>query len=176
MSGLELVGFVASLVQLITTGIKVADAIRIVYHRYRHGSVGAESHLCNIQHVVATATIIKESRILHTELVYRHVRAILAHTEELQRVLVAVSNAYQRSPFHHYWTALRGGEERIIKTIFCNLEREKTSLILLITSSSTNILDQIHTAIEHIHSCSHTTMPPDNAAPTRMKGWVSFSA
>ena len=154
MSGLELLGLIASIAQLITTGVQVADAIKTISHRYRHGPLRAESHLRNIQHVVAAAKIVKESHTLHTELIHTHVCALLTHTEQLQNVLVAVSKAYQRSPFHRYWTAFRGGKEKIIDRIFQSLEKEKTSLILLITGSSTSILGRINTAIEHIHSCS----------------------
>jgi len=130
MSGIEAVGVLASIAQLLEFGLKLTSLINDVYNRIEEAP---EKVLLHTTHIKQLIHLIQEQSELQNPTVHSHVRTTLAEAEKLQQILQRMVEDYTKgSGKKRLWKALVGREERRMVASLERLEKEKSALILCI--------------------------------------------
>ena len=87
MSGIEAIGVLASIGQLLEFGLKITSLINDVYIRIKDAPEKVLLHTAHIKQLVETACLIQEESELQNPIVHSHVRATLEEAAKLQRIL-----------------------------------------------------------------------------------------
>ncbi|TVY87774.1 hypothetical protein LAWI1_G006406 [Lachnellula willkommii] len=148
MSGIEAIGVLASIGQLLEFGLKITSLINDVYNRVKDAPEKVLLHTAHIKQLVETACLIQEESELQNPLVHSHVRATLQEAEKLQRILERMVVDYTKgSGKKRLWKTLVGREERRMIASFDRLEKEKSALILCISFTHTETLGIIRDSV-----------------------------
>ena len=136
MSGVEAVGLIASISQLVVYGIKIATCLSEICQRVRDSSRRIAQHSGQVRQLVIIVQYI-ENYVDHRSLQTAHFRAQIDATLEQARSLSAtleqLRNDYSRGTIRKYWKTIQGGKEKEILANFDRLEKEKSSLLLCIS-------------------------------------------
>jgi hypothetical protein len=151
MSGLEVLGVLASIVQLLDCGLKISLLVREIYSKVRDAPESVSIHTAQIRQLVDTARFIERSRDLQNPRVDFHIKATLAEAERLLQILEHMVNDYSKgSNKRRIWkTLIRAGERQML-TGFERLEKEKTALILCINFVHTETLGNISDGVNEL--------------------------
>jgi hypothetical protein len=145
ISGLEIVGVLASVSQLLDYSLIIMSPFSEIYSRVKDAPEGAHRHLAQIYQLIETARLIQQQSELYCKLlVHIHVKSTLDEEGKLQKILDRVLLDYtQSSRKKRVWKAILGDKERRMVTCFDRLKKEKTALILCITCSQGETLQYI---------------------------------
>ncbi|KAI9795226.1 MAG: hypothetical protein M1833_007308 [Piccolia ochrophora] len=152
MSGLEIVGVVASAAQLANYCIKISVAIPELYRSVRYASERIGPLTEQIRQLIVTTELVEQHRELQTANVHYHVEATLVEAIALDTILNQASQQYSQGSVRRYWKALSANKEKQIDQSFDKIEREKSALILSITTIHTGILCSIQGGVDFIGS------------------------
>ena len=147
MSGVEVLGLLASVSQLVVYGIKITTCLSEICQRARDTSLRIAQHSGQIRQLVIILQYIENQVGNHQFLRTAHVRAQIDATLEqaisLSATLEQLRNDYSRGIIRKYWKTIQGGKEKEILANFDRLEKEKSSLLLCISVVHMDILGNI---------------------------------
>lgn len=134
MSGLEVLGAAASVVQIVDLTARFSSSLWEIYRRIREGPTTLRYRMEEIERLLGTANFIEEnSDLFSTPLFRSNLSLALAEAEELKAILDKVYRDYSQGKVaKRYWKLAKGGKERQISSRLGRLESAKTSLILSI--------------------------------------------
>ena len=158
MSGIEVVGLLASLSQLTSYGIKITISIKDIYQRVQNAPQKIQEHAQQIRQLINIATTIKRHTFLHHKEVEIHVEATLGQAKSLKNTLDDIQSEYLRGSVRKYWNILRKSQEKEILASFERLEKEKSALQLCISFNHTILLGNIQNSIDELHEISGAVM------------------
>ena len=150
MSGIELLGILASATQLADYSIRIASAISEIYKRVKNAPERIRQYSVQIDELSRTASLIGKHPQLQTDSVHAHLKSTLREAEHLFRVLERVQEVYTRKSVQRYWKSLQGWKEKEIIATFDRLEQEKTALALSIAVIHTNLLCSIEGGVHDL--------------------------
>lgn len=133
MSGLEVLGAVASAVQLAQVSLAVAVSLQSLISRIRDARDILQVRLQQIESLIAIANIISSKPQLQTPEIHGAVQRCLKEIETLKAALAGPAGTAGRLK---RWRHVFGGlvmEDRIVE-IMARLEKEKSALILCINT------------------------------------------
>ena len=144
MSGLEVIGVVASASQLVRYILEIIDYTRTIWAFIKGASCPFQQHREHLESLISVIGTIRQTPFLQTRTVQTHLKALLNRTETLCATLRRYSTDLTRSTIGKIWTALQAhkAEAQILKDL-ASLERHKSSLLLCITSSHGLVLHQL---------------------------------
>ena len=142
MSGIELVGLLASASQLVIYSIKITTSLSEIYQRIQDAPLKIKQHSDQIKQLIDTSEFVRQHPLLQTDQVHIHINATLEQAKCLSTVLEQLSKDYTRGSIRRYWKILTANKEKEILANFDRLEKEKSALVLSISVAQTDILGQ----------------------------------
>ena len=145
MSGFEVLGVVASASQLIRYTCEIIDYTRSVFAYMKGKSCQFQQHREHLEALVSAVEVIRQTPLLQTRLIRDHLAVLLGRTEILRTALRLYTTVDPpQKLFRVFWTALRAPTVagQILKDLAI-LERDKSNLLLCITSSYGIVLHEI---------------------------------
>lgn len=149
MSGFEVIGVVASASQIIKYTAEIIDYIRSVFDFVTGTSCQFEQHREHLEALILTVKTIRQTPLLQTSLVRDHLEVLLRQSKTLGQVLRRYTVNLPRKSFRRIWTALfvHKAEGQILRGL-ASLERDKSNLLLCLTSSYGIVLHEIKERID----------------------------
>jgi hypothetical protein len=135
MSGLEILGALASAVQLADTCLKITISASELFTRVRGAPETIRTRIAQIEQLIEIARLIEHNSALQTPLIGSVLDRCREDTNNLLGILKKLDTEATARKVVKYWTALLGvTKEKKILGIFERLEERKSSLILCIAS------------------------------------------
>lgn len=134
MSGIEIVGLLASIAQLAHYVQNIREFLQEIRIQVRSGSRSLEQRLDQLDRVLDTVREIEKNPSFHTPSIGRHLKAIVVQIESLQTVLGRPRTSKQQVTWRKFLNAYKEiRAEKQICIIFTKLEEEKSTLQLSMT-------------------------------------------
>lgn len=160
MTGVEILGLLASLSQLAAYTINITTSIAEIYHRVQDAPQRIQQHIQQISHLIDTARLIEKHRLLQTDSICAHVNSTLDQAIQVCRIVDKFKGDYdRRSSIRKYWTALKGTKEKEILASLKRLEQEKSALLLCISIVHTDLLGNLQGNYDLPNQYSRLRMP-----------------
>lgn len=135
MSGLEVLGAVASAVQLADTCLKIATCTVDLFSRIRDAPETIRKRIVAVEQLVEIARLIEHNPSLQTPLIASVLARARAEADQLFEILTKIDAQPTAGKVVKYWKALEGvTKEKRIMTICDRLQEIKASLTLNIAS------------------------------------------
>ncbi|KAG6997464.1 hypothetical protein G7Y79_00040g076290 [Physcia stellaris] len=144
MSGIEVIGVIASASQLVRYVLDIIDYTKTVSVLIKSSSCPFQHHRQHLENLVLAVETIRRTPILQTSLIETHLQTLLSRTASLRNTLKPFTRVARQTALGKIWTAIQAhkAEGQILKDLNI-LERDKSNLVLCITSSYGNILHDI---------------------------------
>jgi len=134
MSGLEVLGAVASAVQLATLSHQLITSISTLCTQLKDTPINLKQRISQIESLIEVTKLIECSPQLQTVEIASVVRRCIVDAEALIEVLKGLRVRQRDGLVGRYWKAVGGlKKEGKILAVFGSLEREKSALVLCIT-------------------------------------------
>jgi hypothetical protein len=150
MSGVEVVGIIASAAQLAQYGLLFIGFLSATHEKIRDAPGEIEQHLSQIHQLLGIIDYIQQSTSPQNPIVLTNLDFIHRQAKQLADVLNRILRRYRKSSIKFYWQIVRGREEKQISAIFGNLEKTKSALTLYVASSQKDLLDDINTSLARL--------------------------
>ncbi|KAF2489622.1 hypothetical protein BU16DRAFT_160973 [Lophium mytilinum] len=133
MAGIEVLGVIASVGQIIHYGGVIVIGLHDLYQQAQHAPERYAQLANQVEQLVHTAQLIAETEALKTDLVRRHLDTLLDTVKSLDHTIKRALKDTSKRPGKRYWRAIWSShrEEKISKG-FSRLEENKSSLVLCI--------------------------------------------
>ena len=145
MSGIEVVGAIASSSQLVRYLIEIIEYTRSISNHIKESSCPFQQYRRNLESLLSTVTAIVNTPYLQTDSVRDHLDTLEARAKSLKTTLQRYPTALPQKAVKRFWTALlaQRSEAQIVRD-FTALERDKSNLLLCITTSFGGVLHDIN--------------------------------
>ena len=135
MSGLEVLGAVASAVQLADACLKIATCAVDLFSRVRDAPETIRKRIVAVEQLVEIARLIEHNPSLQTPLIASVLTRARADADQLFEILTKIDAQPSAGKVVKYWKALEGiTREKRILAICDRLQENKTLLTLYIAS------------------------------------------
>ena len=143
MSGLEVIGVVASASQLVRYLLEIIDYTKRIWTLTKGVSCPFQQHRENLESLISAVETIRQTSFLQTHIIESHLKALLDRTQIVRATLRRYSSD-TRNSVRKIWAALTAhkAETQVLKDL-ASIERDKSNLLLHITSSYANVLYEI---------------------------------
>ncbi|KAF4151741.1 hypothetical protein CNMCM6069_003174 [Aspergillus lentulus] len=167
MSGVEILGAIAAAAQLAELAINIVSKIEKVRHvRQEYGKFSLQ-----VNHLFATAQLIRNCPALQTDEVRIHLSDTVSEAEALLSVLNTATQQFAVKSFaRKYWGVIKRQDQRVILFHFENLQKHKTALILCISAINSTQLSTLQEGIEKLATAVDSASPaqnPRSESPTK---------
>ena len=142
MSGIEVVGLLASASQLVIYSIKITTSLSEICQRVQDAPLIVKQRSDQIKQLISTAEQIQQNRLLQTAHVLTHLNETLEQAKTLSTTLERLAKAYSCGSIRRCWKILIATKEKAILANFDRLEKEKSALVLSIAVAQTDLLAQ----------------------------------
>lgn len=163
MSGVEIIGLLASLSQIVIHGLNITTSISEIYSKVQDAPQRIQQHKGQVGELIEIARFIDRHKLFQDVnlgvYVNTHVNATLSQAKALSIVLDQVQSEYSHGSVRRYWKALKGGKEKEILVNLERLEQEKNALQLCIALFHTELLDNIQGSLDELSQESAAVMP-----------------
>jgi hypothetical protein len=137
MSGLEVVGALASTAQIAVYVIKVAACLSEVYERLKNAPDRIRHHAHHIKCLLDIVQHIQVANSPDSPILSSQLQSTLSQACDLRDLINKALGQYtQPSLRRRYWKVLKGNKEKQILAALENLEREKSGLTLCLTAAT----------------------------------------
>ena len=140
MSGIEILGVLASTGQLLSYSFKITRSLNEIYQRVQDAPKRISQHSIQIKQLISTTELIQEQQVLQTAPILTHINATLVQAESLCAILEQLTEDYSRGSIRRYWKILTATKEKEILANFDRLEKEKSALILCISVTQIDLV------------------------------------
>ncbi|KAE9362816.1 hypothetical protein N431DRAFT_490283 [Stipitochalara longipes BDJ] len=150
---MEVVGSLASSAQLIVYVFKAAALLSNLYERLKNVPDRIRQDANHVKRLIEIILQIKETRSLHTTLVFAQLEHTIKQAYTLQDLLDSALGQYTHPSLRsRYWKVLKGTKEKRILLALQNLEREKTGLSLCLTVAQSELLHDFQYKVKKTES------------------------
>lgn len=143
MSGIEVIGLLASASQLALYSLKITTSISEIYRQIQEAPKKIRQHAEQLDQLLKTAKLIQFHPSLQTVAVDDQIKTTMKQAIKLASLLERVRADYSRGSVRKYWKILRGRHNKEILDSFEALEKEKSALQLCIAVVNTDLLRSI---------------------------------
>lgn len=152
MAGLEVLGVIASALQVADIGLKILNSLLEIMDRFKGYNEQLNSHIIQVRQLTEAANLISETPGLQTPAIHSHLQSTLVEAAGLNLTLEKLAAKSSTSAGRRYWEiAVKGGfREREILERLGGLEQRKTALILCITVAHSETLAGIHSRVSFL--------------------------
>ena len=147
MSGLEVLGAVASAAQLAAYSIKIARFLGDIYGKAQNHHHQITVHISLINQLIDTAIRIQQNESLRLTFIDSQLQSTLSEARSLSIFLEKLSAGYTGHWVQRSWTIVRGASEREVLTRLERLEKAKMTLALCISLAQTDLLLDIKSTL-----------------------------
>ena len=148
MSGVEIVGLLASVSQLAGHALNIYSSISDIYHKIQNAPRVIQEHAGHIRQLINTAELICEHKLLQTDCINSQIISTLDQARLLSAILEKVKKDYLHGHLvRRYWKILKGDREREILASLKRLEQERSALLLCISIAHTDLLGTIQDSV-----------------------------
>lgn len=145
MSGFEIVGAVASAVQLASLSLEIIISISSLCTQIRDAPKLIRTRAIQVQSLVTIANYIERNVQLHTTDVECVLHTLIPEAVALRDILKGMVAREGAGIAERCWKAIGGvTKEKRIMEIFESLEREKSALLLCISSLNSSVKLSLH--------------------------------
>lgn len=149
MAGIEVLGVLASISQLLEYGLKIANCISEAYGRIEGAQSRFQRYSSQLQQLTDLARLIQQNKDLHISVVHTQIISTVTQAKSLLYTIQTATTDYtQGSCNKRYWKATRGSKETQISLGFQELEQEKSSLILCINVVQADTISVISSNVD----------------------------
>ncbi|SLM34627.1 hypothetical protein LPUS_03483 [Lasallia pustulata] len=141
MSGVEVLGIMASVAQITQCAISITSAIAEIYGTVQAAPARVQQGSEQLERLLVTADMIKENRMTQTKSVEAHLAAIVADVNALRVLLSRLATSSKKSFKRYLRVCLGNLEEREMIAQFDKIEKEKTALVLSIIAVHSSFSD-----------------------------------
>jgi hypothetical protein len=135
MSGLEVLGILASAVQLADTCLKITISATNLFTRVRGTPETIRKHVAEIEQLVEIARLIEHNPTLQTPLISSVLATCHGDADQLLGIWKKIDTQPTAGKVAKYWKALEGAtKEKRILAICERLQQKKNSLTLYIAN------------------------------------------
>lgn len=160
MSGLEVLGAIASAAQLATYVVKAAIFLSDIHERLKSAPGRIAQHAHQIARLVEVVLYIKDNELIYTKLVFAQLEHTIEEASNLRKLLIKVLGQYTSPSIRKkYWNLLKGKNEVQILCALENLEREKTGLTLCLAAAQTELLYDVKREVRREETNTSNRMP-----------------
>lgn len=147
-----MVGFIASITQIVSYVIATKELIQAIYSKVQTGSRELEQRLRQLDRLVETIRAIAKNSLFHTPSIKSHLKAIEPHVESLRIIFGRLrQKKLQTTIGRKLWNAYTEiRAEKQICIIFTKLEEEKSALQLSMSEVSATLLSQVENGVNAI--------------------------
>ena len=142
MSGVEVIGLLASVTQLVAYGTNITTSIPEIYRRLQNAPERIQQHTEQVRELITIAEAIETHRLLQTYNINQHIHSTLTQAKALHAVLDRVKSEYSGTSVRKYWKVLKGSKEKEILANFDRLEKQKSALMLCMSVVQMDIIDK----------------------------------
>ena len=144
MSGIEVIGLIASATQLIRYTGDIIDYTQSIFIFLKGSTRRFGQHREHLEALISAVEVIRQTPSLQTQLIRHLVEVLLRRTENIRAVLRRYTIDFSQKLLKRFRTALSAhkAQEQILEDL-CALRRDKSSLLLGITSSYGVTLEEI---------------------------------
>ncbi|OCL05643.1 hypothetical protein AOQ84DRAFT_94002 [Glonium stellatum] len=136
MSGLEVLGILASASQLTEYCIMIITSVRDIYKLVRGRPNRYGRQLQQIEHLIETTKLVQATEYFHTPSVKKQLCNILEEAKGLQKILGRiVSDSERKSKKYYLKAAFPSYHERAMVKGFASLHEKESTLVLCIVST-----------------------------------------
>lgn len=152
MSGLEILGVVASALQVLAYGISIASSIAAIYERVKNAPQQYHEYAYQITLLINTARSIEQNPVLQQiEDVHCYLTATLVEAKALKSILDRATIGFAKNSVKtKYWSVIKGSQQRKIFQHFENLQQKKTALLLCISTAHTTQLSNVQGSVDQL--------------------------
>ena len=150
MTGIEIIGLIASLTQLVDLSVKLSGALTKFQQRLNGEPARIKDYQSQLKHLASTATLITQNHDLHTSVIHGHVQDTVTRMKALDMLVNDLERIDAQRIIKRYWRALTGWKEKEIAAAFSRLERDKTALVLCITGTNSGLLRDINERLKSV--------------------------
>ena len=161
MSGIEILGALASTAQLVVYSLKIAAYLTEVQNKTKFLSRDISSHKRHVHEPIAITTLIRQNTSLQCPIIHVRVKATLREAHSLYQLLQEIASKSSRKLLWKYWSIIEGQHEKKL-FLFDRLERQKSALALSISVARTEILQSIQCGIDRLSTIAMS--PNDTTA------------
>ena len=148
MSGVEVIGLLASVSQLAGHALNIYSSISEIYHKIQNAPRIIQEHAEHIKHLIKTAELINEHELLQTDCINSQIISTLNQARLLSATLDKVKRDYLRGRVvRRYWKIVKGDREKEILASLKQLDQERSALVLCISIAHTDLLGTIRESI-----------------------------
>lgn len=159
MAGIEVIGALASISQLLDYGLKIASSIAETYKRIEGAQGRLQRYNSQIRQLTDIALLIQQNKELHISVVCVQVDLTVTQARALLHTIQTATTDYTKgSRNKRYWKATRGSKEKQISLGFERLEQEKGSLLLCISVVNADIISTISSNVNSMNANVTTLM------------------
>ncbi|KAL6718748.1 hypothetical protein ACLMJK_002982 [Lecanora helva] len=162
MSGVEMLGLVASVSQLTAFGLKISTSIFDIYRKLQDAPREIRRQTEQVGQLIEIASCIERSDLVHTVGIGSRVtvqaNSTLSQAKALSAVLDELKSEFSQSPARRFWKTIKGSKEKEILAHFRSLEKEKSALQLCIALCQTELLGNIQGSLNELYQKSTAVM------------------
>jgi hypothetical protein len=150
MSGVEILGIIASAGQVAQYGLIFIALVSAMYEKIKDAPGAIEQQLGKIKQLLSITEHIQQTSRHRNPTVHAHIESIHLEARKLAAILEGLSEQYNRHSIKGYFQILKGREEKRICAIFDTLEKAKSDLTLCITGCNADSLHDIRVSVKRI--------------------------
>jgi len=150
MSGVEILGIIASAGQVALYGLQFIAFLSKIPEKIKDSPGEIEQHLGDIQQLLGITEDIQQTTYPQNPIVLTNLDYIHCQAKHLATVLDNILRKHSKTSIKAYWQILRGREEKQISAIFDNLEKAKSALTLYIVSSNKDSLHDTNISLARL--------------------------
>ena len=151
MSGVEVLGLLASVAQLAAYTGNITNTIVEIYRRVQDTPKRIRQLKEQLRMLIHITELIRSDRALQTKEVEDHVRSTLEQAKLLNKLLEKVKVEYSQSTARKLWTAVLHNKEKEIVRSFEQLEQRKSALHFCVSLSHSTLLGDIRNSVDQLH-------------------------
>ncbi|KAF8847348.1 hypothetical protein BDZ45DRAFT_781511 [Acephala macrosclerotiorum] len=160
MSGVEILGVLASAGQVAEYGLYFIALLSTTYQKIKNAPGAIEQHTKQINQLLSITESIQQTSCQQDPIVFTHINSIHLEAKELAAILNRTSEQYSRKSVSAYWQVIKGSKEKQIVAIFEKLEKAKSGLTLCLASHNADSLRIIQNSVKRIEGAmARPTVP-----------------
>jgi len=151
MTGIEAIGIAAAVLQLTQQAISIVSTLGEIYGTVRDAPVKLRDGAEQLNRLVEITKVIDENKSFETDAVQAQLSAVVDRTKIIQNLIAEVKLSSKRTAKRYLRVVTGNVKEKRMIEHFQQLEKEKTALVLAITSAHAGLFDGTSSKVDDIH-------------------------
>jgi hypothetical protein len=151
MTGIEVIGIAAAVLQLTQQAFSIISALGEVYGTVRDAPAKLRDGAEQLKRLVEITKVIEDNKSFETDAVQAQLSAVIDRTRAIQNLITKLKLLSKRTAKRYLRVATGNIKEKEMVEHFQQLEKEKTALMLAITSVHASLFDGTSSKVDDMH-------------------------